>query len=269
MGPFLAPFVKMACIYFVLDLPEDQPSLGAALVKCLPITSLMIFVGAQSLRGNAYNQRVLAGLALSCVGDAVLIWQGNDIAFFLVGMLFFSLAQLVYLSAFGFQTVAVKELLICFCLWTACLAIILPCLPSVLTAPIVAYSVLLGVVFWRALARFTLQGDIPWRKIYAAMGACLFFVSDLILAMNKFCFDMPYQRQLIMFTYYAAQMCYALSVINSRLMYEPSTTTYTVRNPSSAPSRSHSASSLTSLAPQPSLPSNSSPHLPASSAHRS
>ena len=249
----------MACIYFVLDIPEDQPSLGAALVKCLPITSLMIFVGAQGTRGNLYNQRILAGLALCCVGDAVLIWQGNDMNVFLLGMVFFSLAQVVYLSAFGFQSVGVKELLLCCSLYAASIAILLPYLPSMMKVPVIVYSVLVAAVLWRALARFTLRGDIPWRKIYAATGAGFFALSDFILALNKFCFDMPYQRQMIMFTYYASQMCFALSVINSRLMYESPVTACTVSNP--PPSLSNSVTSLTTL-PECRSSSNSS-HSPA------
>ena len=263
VGPFLAPFIKMACIYFVLDLPEDQPSLAAALVKCLPITSLMIFVGAQGTRGNAYNQRILAGLALCCVGDAILIWQGKDITVFLLGMVFFSLAQVAYLSAFGFQIVGAKELLMSCSLCVIGNAILIPYIPSLLTAPIVVYSLLLTAVLWRALARFTLQGDIPWRKIYAATGAGLFVVSDFILGLNKFCFDMPYQRQMIMFTYYAAQMCYALSVINSRLMYEPSTSTRADWKVSPTFPRSRSLTNFPSSPVSQPSPSSNSSRLPA------
>lgn len=69
-----------------------------------------------------------------------------------------------------------------------------------------------------------MRGKIPWRKIYAAIGAVLFVISDLVLAVNKFCQPVAGERYIIMTTYYAAQFFIALSVVNSMLL-SPSATT--------------------------------------------
>ena len=44
VGPKLVPFFKTIAIYFVLFIPTDQPSIFAAVIKCLPIVSLIAFV---------------------------------------------------------------------------------------------------------------------------------------------------------------------------------------------------------------------------------
>lgn len=218
MGPLLAPFLKTACIYFVLDLPEEAPSVVAALVKCLPLFALMMLVWAQGTLNNTYSRRILLGLALSSVGDALLVWQDVDILFFFAGMGFFGLAQCAYMFAFGFSPFGFKELLFTIGFCGLPQAMIFHYLPTVLLVPVFIYTQLLCTVFWRALARFSLRGEIPWRKIYAAVGMLLFTISDFTLAVNKFCWPVPYQKVIIMMGYYAAQMCVALSVMNSRLL---------------------------------------------------
>lgn len=55
-----------------------------------------------------------------------------------------------------------------------------------------------------------------WTELAAGGGALLFILSDLTIALNKFCFPVPYSRALIMSTYYAAQMLIALSAVESR-----------------------------------------------------
>ena len=221
IAPFLIPFLKMSCIYFILWLPEEQPSVAAAFVKCLPILSLIWFVCLQGVSGdsaNSYNQKVLTGLVFSCIGDALLIWQGNPL-FFLLGMAFFGCAQIAYTIAFGFSPFGMKELAFSLLVLLVILSVLLPCLSGLLYYAITGYSMLLALMSWRALARFNLKGEIPWRKIYAACGAALFVASDSMIAVNKFCWPIPGQRSLIMVTYYAAQLCFSLSVINSRLFF--------------------------------------------------
>ncbi|KAK4021398.1 hypothetical protein OUZ56_003315 [Daphnia magna] len=44
VGPKLVPFFKTLAIYFVVFFPEDNPSLFAMFLKCLPILSLLLFV---------------------------------------------------------------------------------------------------------------------------------------------------------------------------------------------------------------------------------
>ncbi|KAF4518744.1 hypothetical protein B566_EDAN006147 [Ephemera danica] len=100
VGPKLVPFFKTTAIYFVLFL--QTPSLTATVVKCLPVLSLALFVlmhGISLGHQHAFSRRILAGLVLSCVGDACLVWPG----YFVHGMAAFGLAQICYCTAFGFR----------------------------------------------------------------------------------------------------------------------------------------------------------------------
>ena len=209
----------MSCVYFVLWLPEDQPSIAAAFVKILPILSLIWFVCLQGVSGKAhhsYNRKILAGLLCSIIGDIVLIWQ-QELLLFLAGMLFFGIAHCAYTYAFGFAPFGLKELVACVLIYSPIYVVGWVTLPTVLIGPVFIYGAILLVMCWRSLARFSIKGEIPWRKIFAACGAFLFFFSDLCLALNKFVFEIPGERAFVMITYYAAQLCLSLSVINSRL----------------------------------------------------
>ena len=214
----------MSCIYFVLWLPDDQPSLASAIVKCVPIISLMWFVWLQGISvdiGNSYNFRILVGLAFSCIGDALLIWANAIPSLFLAGMAAFGCAQIMYIFAFGFTPFGLKELVFVASLGFPIASLFFSEIPGFMWYAVRAYMVVLGGMSWRALARFNLQGDIPWRKIWSAVGAVLFVLSDLAIAVNKFYAPVPFDRTLIMVTYYAAQLCISLSVINSRLFFQP------------------------------------------------
>ena len=209
----------MSCVYFVLWLPEDQPSITTAFVKILPILSLVWFVCLQGVSGEAqhsYNRKILVGLLFSIVGDTVLVWQ-QDIVMFLGGMLCFGFALLAYICAFGFTPFGLKELVGCSFIFAIASTILAMTLPSPLVHLVLSYAFILLLLNWRSHARFNIKGEIPWRKIFAACGAGLFFVSDFCIAINKFVYEVPGERAIIMTTYYAAQLCLSLSVINSRL----------------------------------------------------
>lgn len=222
IAPFLIPFLKMACVYFVLWLPEDQPCISSAFVKALPILSLIWFVCLQGIScsrdpSHSYNLKILFGLVMSCCGDVSLIWQNNDEVFFMLGLACFLIAHVCYTLAFDFTPFGVKECVIMSLLAVTMFSILLPYLSGVMLYAVFVYGLILWLMSWRSLARFSLKWDIPWRKIFAACGAILFVLSDSILAVNKFMMRVPWERQLIMTTYYAAQLCLSLSVVNSRL----------------------------------------------------
>lgn len=234
IAPFLIPFLKMACVYFVLWLPEDQPCISAAFVKALPILSLIWFVCLQGISGDpshSYNRKILFGLVFSCCGDVSLVWQNSDEAFFMLGLGCFLVAHVWYTLAFEFTPFGLKEFLILSLLAGALFSLILPLLSGVILYAVLVYGLLLWLMSWRSLARFSLKGDIPWRKIFAACGAIMFVVSDAILAVNKFVMPVLWERQLIMTTYYAAQLCLSLSVVNSRLYRRQDVTPCTNRVP--------------------------------------
>ncbi|RVE44997.1 hypothetical protein evm_010361 [Chilo suppressalis] len=76
--------------------------------------------------------------------------------------------------------------------------------PPQLAGAVPAYAALLAAMAWRGLAR----GG------YSAPGAMLFLLSDAVLAHALFDGPVPYERVLVMSTYYLGQLGIALSVLD-------------------------------------------------------
>ncbi|XP_074086241.1 lysoplasmalogenase TMEM86A isoform X1 [Macrotis lagotis] len=217
-GPKLVPFFKAICIYFVLWLPASNPSWFSALIKCLPIFCLWLFLlahGVGFLLAHPSATRIFAGLVFSALGDAFLIWQ--DQGYFVHGLLMFAVTHMLYASAFGMQPLALRKGLVMAGLSGLCYALLYPYLSGPYIYLVGAYEALICFMGWRAMAGLRLVGaHWRWTELAAGSGALLFIISDLTIAINKFCFAVPYSRAIIMATYYAAQMLIALSVVESR-----------------------------------------------------
>lgn len=72
MYPWLLLFALTCSTYFLLWIPEDQPSAFSALVKCLPILCLVSLVRATA--SPDARTPLSAALLSSAVGDVCLIW---------------------------------------------------------------------------------------------------------------------------------------------------------------------------------------------------
>lgn len=214
------PFFKCCTIYFVLWLPEhENPGVTPAVVKCLPVLSLMSFVFFQGV-SSSYNRKILSGLTLCCVGDALLVWQKAHEELFLLGMMMFTIGMCLYISAFGlFRPFGVKQFLLCASVVMVFHAIFIPALlhHTVMLIAVNMYTILLGLAEWRALvACVSCEGGVVrWSKVYAVIGISLFVISDCILGISKFVQPILFHRVLVMSTYYSAQLFISLSVINS------------------------------------------------------
>ncbi|KFU89917.1 Lysoplasmalogenase-like TMEM86A, partial [Chaetura pelagica] len=217
-GPKLVPFFKATCVYFVLWLPTSSPSWFSALIKCLPIFCLWAFLlahGINFLVSHRSASRILAGLIFSAVGDAFLIWQEQG--YFIHGLLMFAITHILYSSAFGMKPLDLKAGLLMGLVSSSCYAFLYSYLSGPFTYLVAVYIALIGFMGWRAVAGVQLCNDLwTWTKLSACIGAMLFMVSDLTIALNKFCFPVPYSRFIIMATYYAAQMLIALSAVETR-----------------------------------------------------
>ncbi|XP_025784505.1 lysoplasmalogenase-like protein TMEM86A [Puma concolor] len=217
-GPKLVPFFKATCVYFVLWLPSSSPSWVSALIKCLPIFCLWLFLlahGLGFLLTHPSATRIFVGLVFSALGDAFLIWQ--DQGYFVHGLLMFAVTHMLYASAFGMRPLALRTGLVMAVLSGLCYALLYPGLSGAFTYLVGVYVALISFMGWRAMAGLRLVGAAwRWTELAAGSGALLFIISDLTIALNKFCFPVPYSRALIMSTYYAAQMLIALSAVESR-----------------------------------------------------
>ncbi|XP_034071850.1 lysoplasmalogenase-like protein TMEM86A [Gymnodraco acuticeps] len=165
------------------------------------------FLGASS---NA--RKIFAGLVFSALGDAFLIWQEQG--YFVYGLLMFAITHILYSLAFGMKPVNVTAGLVVTAVSSVSYLLLYPYLSGPFTYLVAVYIGLIGFMGWRAVAGLQLANDLwTWTKLCACLGAVLFMVSDLTIAVNKFCFPVPHSRAIIMATYYAAQMLISLSVV--------------------------------------------------------
>lgn len=213
------PFLKTVCVYFVAWLPEtEKPTVFAALLKILPILSLCGFVSLQGIsleKQHNYSRRVLLGLILSAVGDVFLVWKNT---YFIHGMVAFGIAHILYIRAFGFQPRNLLVGLLCTIPGFLLYYVLYPGLKGKLVIAVLIYGLILAGMMWRAITGVQNQieenGLCRWTRMSACFGAALFYLSDNIIAINKFWFPVPGARALIMTTYYAGQMGIAVSAFN-------------------------------------------------------
>ncbi|XP_078387986.1 lysoplasmalogenase TMEM86A-like isoform X1 [Cetorhinus maximus] len=215
VGPKLIPFLKTSCIYFVLWLPTSNPSWFSALIKCLPVLCLAFFVLAHGVGLRAfpsYSKKILIGLLFSALGDVFLTW--GDQGFFIHGMVMFGISHILYSWAFGLQPLRLWLALLLLALGAAFYTAVYSYLQGPMVYALAGYILVLGMMSWRAMARAACS---PYRRSWGrgctTAGAVVFIVSDLVLAVDRFCFPLAHARAFVMSTYYTAQMLITLSII--------------------------------------------------------
>lgn len=168
----------------------------------LMITLLLYFISAS--RGYpSWRFYVMAALVFSWGGDIFLMLDNM----FTAGLVSFLVAHIFYITAYqktGAASGALRSLdIIKFVLFGAVVMWVLyPGLGGMLI-PVLAYMlVLLSMGIW-AHKRRGATTAISFTLVSA--GAMLFVISDGLIALNKFAFDIPAERMLVMSTYIAAQ----------------------------------------------------------------
>lgn len=150
---------------------------------------------------GAFERWILAALFLSLVGDALLL-SSRRIPF-LGGLVSFLLAHAAYAAAFGSVTRPSP--------WTALLVLaatgaavrwLWPRLGE-MRGPVVAYCAVISVMLWLALG-------VDRHEVRA--GALLFYLSDLLVARDRFVHAGLANRLVGLPLYYAGQLLLALAV---------------------------------------------------------
>ncbi len=187
-----------------------------------PLTTAIILVMAWNREGDLAARRtaVLAGLALSWVGDVALMFPGG----FLAGLIAFLLAHLAYLWAFTRQVRPFSDWRP-FAAWYAVAGLVLwqlwPGVGAALRVPVAAYVLCLAsmaaqAACWWLSARRTGMAVFARR---AAWGGALFVASDATLAWNRFLEPVPASALWILGTYWAAQLLIAASLRPQRPLH--------------------------------------------------
>ncbi|MFT6866300.1 MAG: putative membrane protein YhhN [Cyclobacteriaceae bacterium] len=150
---------------------------------------------------------MMAGaLVFSWLGDVILLNKGDEM-FFLAGLGSFLVAQVIYaitLSKASFQPIKFEwRPLLPLMLYGALLLFALVRNSGDMAPAIVVYG--FGILTMLSMARLRRWGTNTESYKLAFIGAFLFVVSDSILGLNKFVFDIPAGDFLVMATYIPAQ----------------------------------------------------------------
>jgi len=178
------------------------PALYISAKPLLMITLLLYFAGATQgyPRWRVY---VMAALVFSWAGDVFLISS----EWFIAGLVSFLIAHIFYIIAYQKTGAAFGDLkaldVVMFTVYGVVLIwVIYPGLGDLLVPVLIYALVLLGMGVWAHKRR---NATSPTSFKLVAIGAILFVLSDGLIAINKFAYEIPAERILIMSIYMTAQ----------------------------------------------------------------
>jgi uncharacterized membrane protein YhhN len=163
-------------------------------------------------RNLLYTIGVLAGLLFSLGGDIALMFQEKRRAF-KAGLILFFTTQLIYGGVFllmgRFSAWDILSAAILLIMGTGFYRLIRTSLGS-LKGPVIGYIVAISFMVNRALSTFASPNFRAKQALMIFLGALLFYLSDVILAANRFWRPWKYHRINLAF-YYSGQCLIALA----------------------------------------------------------
>ncbi|KRC38854.1 MULTISPECIES: lysoplasmalogenase [unclassified Lysobacter] len=178
-----------------------------------PAATLLVFAMVWTMPATTapgYRRAILAGLALSTLGDVFLMLPGDWFVFGLGSFLCAHLAYLVALTRRARPFAAVWPFLAYAALAGAVLSVLWPHLPGELRVPVVVYVLVLAAMAAQAAAAW-------WRRrtratALAALGGLSFVISDATLAIDRFAAPFATASVVVLASYWVAQSLIGLSV---------------------------------------------------------
>ncbi len=183
-----------------------------------PVATLLVIAAAllsfrEAGMNLTYTIGVLVGLALSFGGDIALMFQSNRKAF-MIGLTLFLLAHVAYAVTFTLLLGSMGAIVWLAALALAALGVGIYALfrsgLGTMKVPVIVYIVVISVMVNQAVATFNSRAFGAAQAWMIALGAALFYVSDVILAANRFWKPFQYNRISLAF-YYAGQFLIALA----------------------------------------------------------
>ncbi len=181
-----------------------------------PLTMAVAVLWVLRQRGEAPpgRQLLVAALLASMVGDVLLMLPGN---LFVPGLGAFLLAHLCYIALFRQQQAwfpSRPALVLALASGGAMLAVLWDSLGDAgLKAAVSAYVVIISLMAAQAIGRASVLQDRAATRV--AVGACVFMLSDTLIAIDRFLMPLPLASLWILGTYYLAQILIVLHSIRS------------------------------------------------------
>ncbi|MCX6253732.1 MAG: lysoplasmalogenase [Bacteroidia bacterium] len=204
--------------FFCIVLQNQSSFFTGFVTKALIIPVLIILFIANLRQGlNRLNRLMFAGLIFSWAGDVILEFSQRNGDLFILGLVCFLLAHIMYLTAFFLtpgENVIFRNriyLLIPVLLYGVGLVFFLYNDLADLRLPVILYSIVILTMLAGAINRIEKVNRVSYFLVLA--GAILFVISDSAIAINKFSYHFESSGIVIMSTYVIAQFLIVLGYI--------------------------------------------------------
>ena len=159
---------------------------------------------------------IIRALTFSWLGDVVLMFDSFNKNIFLIGLLAFLFAHLIYIRFFSLVRMGEKIklkpglILLVVVYYSGLIYLLFNDLHD-MKIPVLVYGIVISVMFLMALHMLFIKNKEAGKLMM--LGALLFIFSDSILAINKFYESFEYAGIAIMLTYGIAQLLITLGAV--------------------------------------------------------
>jgi uncharacterized membrane protein YhhN len=199
-------YIFSSILFLSLLIPFHPYPLSFVL-KSIPMLSLLLIV----IRNVKTTQGILFSMGLLCCIGGDIILDIDRVRLFMPGLIFFLIGHLFYISAFlmSFKynrksiIYALPVIIATIVLW-----VMFASIPVTQRLPVLIYLSVISVM--TILSSLT---SFPSKLVF--WGAVLFMISDVIIAINKFFYPIPYSTLYNIGLYFVAQLLLAISLVYS------------------------------------------------------
>lgn len=208
-------YIAFSSIYLILLLLNWEAT-------AFPLKAFLMpaLIAAVYFHPNFTTKKFLLGaLIFSWIGDVVLMFQSLNPLFFIIGLIAFLIAHIIYIILFNkekrqvlnknsnFLRIGSLSIMVYLIVM---LSLLLPHLGA-MRLPVIVYALTISTMLWTAIIGYT-EWESP-SNAWILRGAILFVLSDSILAFNKFYQPVWLASFFIMITYLAAQYAIVVGVL--------------------------------------------------------
>ena len=185
--------------------------------KPLIVISLIVyFLSATWKFENRLIKIIVRVLTFSWLGDVVLMFESFNKNIFLIGLVSFLFAHLIYINFFSIVRAGEKiklktGLILLVVVYYSGLIFLLFNDLHEMKIPVLVYGIVISVMFLLALHMLFIKNKEAGKMMM--LGALLFVASDSILAINKFYESFEFAGIAIMLTYGIAQLLITLGAV--------------------------------------------------------
>lgn len=218
MHSLLSPLIVLLilAVFFLIRAEYRKNKLHISIFKPASTILIIAVVVTAMLSGDqmsqAYSVFILLGLFFSLGGDIALIFQEKQKAFRL-GLLLFLITHIIYAFAFvrfsGLVVASLAGTVTLAVLAAVVYMVLYPQLGS-LKIPVLIYILIISYMLNRAIATHISPVFSSLQAWRISIGAALFYLSDLMLALNRFGYPFKSNR-ISLVLYYGGQLGIALS----------------------------------------------------------